>query len=189
MISARSEAIQRAQELLALNPLYLDTETTGTGPLDEIVEIAIVDDGGNLLFQTLVHPIGKVTPEARRMHNINDTMLVTAPRWMEVWPQVEKLFSGRAVCIYNAEFDQRLIRQTHAKWKMPYHLPEGASFNCLMKLYAQYYGEWNPRTGDYRWQSLENAARQCRIALPNSHRAAADNMLSRALLHYLAEQA
>jgi DNA polymerase III subunit epsilon len=188
MISARLEAIHRAKEILTLRPLFLDTETTGTGPLDEIVEIAIVDDDGGLLYETLIHPVGKVSPEARRIHNIDDGMLALAPRWMVVWPQVEKLLSGRAVCIYNADFDQRLIRQTHAKYKISYHLPEGTSFNCIMKLYAQYYGEWNPRTGDYRWQSLENAARQCRIPLPNLHRAAADNMLARALLHYMAEQ-
>jgi len=29
-----------------LHPVYLDTETTGTGPADEVIEIGIVDEDG-----------------------------------------------------------------------------------------------------------------------------------------------
>ncbi len=120
------------------------------------------------------------------MHGLSESLLATAPRWMAVWPEVAEVLAGRTVCIYNMDFDLRLIRQTHTKYKMRWSDPEGASFFCAMRLYAQFYGEWNPRSRDYRWQSLDNAARQCRISLPNSHRAVADCLLTRALLHYIA---
>ena len=188
MNSPRSEAIQIALAKLALGPVYLDTETTGTGPSDEVIEIGIVDDKGALLFESLVKPVGKVTPEARRVHAITDEMLAAAPRWMVVWPKVEAVLAGRTVCIYNADFDLRLSQQTHAKYKMRWLPLDGANFFCVMKLYAQFYGEWNARTGGYRWQSLEVASRQCKIALPNAHRTIADSLLTRALLHHMAGQ-
>ena len=57
-----------------------------------------------------------------------------------------------------------------------------------MKLYAQFYGQWNPRHGNYRWQSLDQAGEQCGIPLQNSHRAKDDTHLTRALLEYMAAQ-
>ena len=188
MNSPRTEAIHTAQEWLTLRPVYLDTETTGIGPGDEIIEIGIIDEAGAVLFESLVRPVGRVSPEAFRTHAIGDAMLSSAPRWMTVWPQVAAVLTGRAVCIYNADFDLRIIQQTHARYKMRWVEPEGASFICAMKLYAQYYGEWNSKTMNYRWQSLDNARRQCGLSLPNAHRSVADCLLTRALLHYLADQ-
>jgi DNA polymerase-3 subunit epsilon len=182
----RTEAVHLAQATLNLRPVYLDTETTGTGPTDEVIEIGIVDEDGKVLFESLVKPAGKVTPEARRVHGISDEMLAAARRWMHVWPEVEAVIAGRTVCAYNADFDQRMLQQSHMKYKMRWVLPEGTGFFCVMKLYAQFYGERNTRTGDYRWQSLENASRQCKIALPNAHRSIADSRLTRELLHHMA---
>jgi DNA polymerase-3 subunit epsilon len=187
MNSSRSEAINIAKAKIKLNPVYLDTETTGTGPADEVIEIGIVDDQGAVLFESLVKPMSKVSPDARRVHGISDEMLASAPRWMAVWPNVGAVLAGRTICIYNADFDLRMMQQSHAKYKMRWFLPEGTSFFCVMKLYAQFYGEWNTRTGAYRWQSLENAGRQCKLTLPNAHRSTADSLLTRALLHYMAK--
>jgi len=185
--SARTFAIQFAREKLALRPVYLDTETTSSGQYAEIVEIGIVDDDGQVLFESLVKPIGRVMDDARRVHGITDEMLVTAPRWMHVWPKVETVLAGRPVGIYNAEFDVRMLQQTHTKYRMRWSPPEGTSFFCVMKLYAEFYGEWNPNTRDFKWQSLENAGRQCGIPLPNAHRTIADALLTRALLHHIAK--
>jgi DNA polymerase-3 subunit epsilon len=121
------------------------------------------------------------------VHEINDEMLAAAPRWISVWPKVEKVLDGRLVCVYNAEFDQRMFRQTHRKYKIRWFLPEGTSFFCVMRLYAQFYGEWNAGTGEYRWQSLDNAIRQCKIPLTNAHRSTLDCLRARAILHYMAE--
>lgn len=184
----RSEAIQIAQAKLALRPLYLDTETTGTGPGDEVVEIGIVETDGTVLFESLVKPWGMVSPKARSLHGLSDEMLVSARRWITVWPEVEPFLAGRTVCIYNADFDLRMLQQTHSRYKMPWRMPQGSSFFCVMKLYAQFYGEYNPKTRGYRWQSLENAGRQCQLPLPNAHRTIADSLLTRALLLYMAGQ-
>ena len=186
MISARSQAIQIAREMIRSNPVYLDTETTGHTTDSEIVEVCVLDDQGQVLFESLVKPTRPIPRDAIRIHGITDALVRGEPSWISVWPNLEKSLTDRLVGIYNAEFDLRLIRQTHAKYSIQsaYHA-EFTPF-CIMKLYAQYYGEWNRSRGSYRWISLEDAGRQCRIPLPNSHRARDDCLLARALLHYMA---
>jgi len=184
--SARREAIQIAQEKLSRKPIYLDTETTGTGPNDNIVEISIVDHHGNILIDTLVKPIGIISTGAMAVHGITNEQLTNARQWKEVWPEVEAVLSGRLLGIFNADFDLRMMQQSHTRNWMQWMIPKGMEVFCIMKLYAQFYGEWNSRRGNYRWQSLDNAGKQCSIPLPNSHRAKDDTLLTREIFLYMA---
>ena len=186
MHSARIEAVIEARSKLRLNPLFLDTETTGLERTSEIIEICILDDQGQIVFDSLVKPTRQIPRDAIRIHGITNDDVINAPNWMVVWPQVENFLAGRMVGIYNAEFDLRMIQQTHARYSMPLRSLPFSHF-CIMKLYAQYYGQWNYTRGGYRWHSLEDAGRQCRIPLPNTHRASDDSLLARAILHFMAE--
>ena len=182
---SRQRAIEKAQQLLAKKPVFLDTETTGFRKNDEIVEVCLIDHDGQTLFDGLIKPTRKIPRDAERIHGISNAMVADAPSWTETWPTLKELLAGRSVGIYNADFDLRLIQQSHEvaglRWQ-----PIGSNAFCIMKLYAEFYGKWNPRHGSYRWQSLEDAGAQCGIDLPNSHRAQADTMLTRAVLHHLA---
>ena len=186
--SARSEAIQLAKQWLSRKPVYLDTETTGTGPNDVVIEISVIDHDGTVLVDSLVKAVGKISPGARAVHNISDQMLTGAPGWETVWTQVESVITNRVVGIYNVDFDVRMMRQSHQRNWLRWTEPAGVEFFCIMKLYAQYYGQWNPRHGNYRWQPLDRAREQCGLSLPNSHRAKEDTLLTRALLNYMAAQ-
>jgi DNA polymerase III epsilon subunit-like protein len=183
--STREEAIRKAGEFLAHEPVYLDTETTGTGPNDNILEIAIVNHDGEVLIDTLVRPVGAINPEAEAVHGISLKMVKDAPKWQEVWQEVEVVLQNRWVGIYNADFDLRMIQQSHSRNWMNWSRPVGMQEFCIMKLYAQYIGQWNPRRGGYRWHSLDAAGRQSGIPLPNSHRAKDDALLTRAVLEYV----
>jgi len=184
--SGRKEAVMKAKGLLEEHPVYLDTETTGTGPGAEIIEIALVDQDGSVLFESLVNPKGRIEPDAMRLHGITSQMVQSAPSWQVIWPQVEAILSTRLVGVYNSEFDIRLMRQSHQKYWMSWQ-DSNKRFFCIMKLYAEFYGDWDPRHGSYRWYSLDNAGQKCGIMLPNSHRAREDALLARALLHYIAD--
>jgi DNA polymerase-3 subunit epsilon len=183
---ARKEAIQLAQSWISKKPVYMDTETTGTGPNDGIIEVTVIEHDGSILVDSLVKPVGKISPGARAVHGITDEMVRSAPPWDSVWGEVEASITNRTVGIYNADFDLRMLRQSHQRNWLRWSDPEGVEFFCIMKLYAKFYGEWNPRYGNYRWQSLDRARRQCGIPLPNSHRAKDDTLLTRALLEYMA---
>ena len=74
----RQNAIFEARAILEDHPLYLDTETTGLHNSAEVIELGIVDDDGNVLFDELVRPRGKIDPAAGRVHGITQEMLADA---------------------------------------------------------------------------------------------------------------
>jgi len=114
MTNSRSSISARARQLLADQPIFLDTETTGLDPRAEIVEIALIDYDGAVLLDSLVKPTRRIPWDATRVHNISNEMVADAPTWAELWPHAQALLAGRRVGIYNAEFDLRMIQQSHA---------------------------------------------------------------------------
>jgi DNA polymerase III subunit epsilon len=182
----RQETIRQARQLLEANPVYLDTETTGLHPSAEVIELGVVDDQENVLFDSLVKPRGKIDPAAGRIHGITLEMLADAPSWDKIWPQVDAVLQDRRIGVYNVEFDLRLMKQSHNRYWLRWALPD-TNFFDIMKMYAYFYGDYDPYHRSYRYQSLELAGRQCGIRLPNAHRAVDDCLLTRALLHHMAE--
>lgn len=185
-MNSRTEAIQTARQKLELHPVFLDTETTGTDRSSEIIEFCIINHDGQLLFDSLVKPSVSIPFQAMQIHGITNEMVKTAPPWYRIWPEIESMLIGRAVGIYNAEFDLRMIQQTHARYRMPWRPAQLGSSFCIMKLYAQFYGDWDAMRGSYRWHSLDAAGRQMRIPLRNTHRALDDALLAREVLHAIA---
>ncbi len=175
-----------ARQILEMRPLYLDTETTGLDQSAEIVEIAVLDSDGSPLFQSLVRPTQPIPPEAMRIHGINDEMVRAAPPWIIVWQSLRPLLNNRLVAVYNAEFDLRMMQQSHSRYRQPWR--ERITHHCIMKLYAEFRGESNRQRSAFRFHSLEDAGRQLGIPLPNSHRAVDDALLARAVLHAIAEK-
>lgn len=185
--TSRPRAILQARQTLAAKPIYLDTETTGLGLEDEIIEICLLDHDGSSLLESLVRPTRLIAPEATRIHGLSFGMVSRAPTWKEIWPQVEAAVTGRTVAIYNAEFDLRLMQQSHRAHRMTWN-PLNADPICLLELYAEFYGEWDSRLGSYRRHNLEVAASRMRIPLRNVHRAKDDALLARAVLQAIASQ-
>ena len=178
-------AIDTARQVIAQNPVYLDTETTGLDRSDEIIEISVIDDSGETLFESLVKPSRPIPEDTMRVHHISNEAVSAASTWPVVWTQVRPVLFGRLIVLYNAEFDLRMISQSHMRYGFP--MKDKINSFDLLKLYAQFRGEWDARRGSYRFHSLADAGRQCHISLPNAHRATADTLLTRALLHYIAE--
>ena len=182
---AHPMVIQRAQAVLELQPIYLDTETTGTGQTDRISQIGIVDTHGEPLFQSLVNPGMPIPAESSAVNGITDEMVRDAPVWSQLWPDVQAILKGRVIGIYNAEFDLRLLRQTNKAAGLPMSIETNQAF-CVMKLFAAFYGEWNARNNGFKSQKLEFAGRLLSIPIPNSHDAIDDARLTAALTHAIA---
>lgn len=183
--TAQQRAVQAARRYAAEEPLFLDTETTGIDARAEIIEVALVDAEGGVLLNTLVRPLRAIPAEAARIHGISNAQVQDAPAWTEVWPEVQRLTAGRLVGIYNAEFDLRLLRQTNQLHRLPSGSRDLRSF-CIMQLYAQFRGR-RGAYGGYRWHKLGDAGRQCRLPLPNAHRALDDTLLARAVFYHMAD--
>ena len=182
--SLRQRAMETARTVLTNQPVYLDTETTGLNATDEVIEIAIVDHDGSLLYQSLIKPSRPIPPDATRIHGITDAEVQSARAWPVLWPEIRGILFGRWIVMYNQDFDLRMMAQSHARYNLPWN--ERLKTFDLLKLYAEYRGEWDPRRRSYRYHSLDAAGKQCGIQLPNAHRAVADTLLTRALLHHIA---
>ncbi len=181
----RAKAVRMAREILAANPVYVDTETTGLGRDDEIVELAVVDHAGKVVMDQLFQPQKPIPEDAIRIHNITNQMVADKPKWGIYWPTIRGIFCGKTVCMYNADYDLRLILQSNDRYGIK---RERINTFCVMKLYAQFRSEWDNRRGRYRWFRLEEAGGHAGIPIPNSHRAVDDTLLTRALLHWMAGQ-
>jgi DNA polymerase III subunit epsilon len=182
----RRQAIQIARQIVDQRPVFLDTETTGLDRTAEVIEIAVVDSDGSVLFESFVRPSSPIPVPATRIHHITDKLVEKAPTWPAIWPVLRTHLATRLIAIYNEEYDLRIMQQSHARYRLSWR--ENFKTTCIMKLYAQFQGDWDPMRRSYRYHNLANAGKQCGLSLPNSHRAAADALLARLVLMYMADQ-
>lgn len=161
--------------------LYLDTETTGISSQSHtIVEIAIVDDSGQSLLDSLVNPCRPIPRDATAIHRINDAMVAGAPTLAELWPEIRALVSGAQVVIYNADFDRKFF---------PDRLKCASRISCAMLEFARHYGERDPYRGTFRWQRLDVAARHVGHRWTgDAHRALSDALACRAVWQWVTQR-
>lgn len=148
---------------------FLDTETTGLSPVhDRIVEIAIVDDMGDVVLNTLVNPKRPIG-YAEQIHGISDQMVVDAPTLGQLLSTIRGTVMGRHVVIYNSAFDTQFF---------PDKLVYAGRIDCAMRRYAAFRGS--------KWTKLAVAADQIGYRWEgNPHRALADALACRAIWQWL----
>jgi DNA polymerase III epsilon subunit-like protein len=178
-IQRRTQAVTFAKEYLGKQPLYLDTETTGLDSSAEIIEISILDYNGAVLLDSLIKPLNPIPADATKIHHITNEMVQSAPTWPVLWPTIRSLLVGSLIGIYNADFDMKMLQQTHHKYQLPWR--DSFQNFCIMKLFSQFIGQWDPNRRSYRYFRLEQAGQTCKINIPNSHRAIDDTKLARAV--------
>jgi DNA polymerase-3 subunit epsilon len=154
----RNEVIIWARNLMERKDwLILDTETTGLGPSDEIIQIGIIDPFGNVVFNSLLNPVKRrMSQEAKAKHGIELSSLRNAPTFVDIYPKLRELLHGKLVVAYNIQYENRILTQTCAK-----HASDDSTLGrirltiqCAMTAYSAFIGEWNPKYQDYKWQKL-----------------------------------
>jgi DNA polymerase III subunit epsilon len=175
---------QIATEWLKDEPLILDTETTGVGEDDEVIEVCLMSHTGDVLLSTLVRPSKSIPEEASKINGIYDNDILTSPTWNEVHADLSRLIAGKTVIMYGADFDVRLMEQTAREYDLP---PLNFRPECAMVLFAEWNGE---RKGDgYRWMKLVWAANYFDINVEGAHRAEADCMMTLEVVKRMAQAA
>lgn len=189
---------QIAQNLIDDDVLIIDTETTGLGEYDFVIEIAAVSLKTHKTYQTIVKPPfmhifsksgwDSKYAEAQAIHGItydevkeNGIDIIAAIDELSLW----EAYPNHAA--FNAAFDERLINQTIAN--------EASGFlkipNCIMELanrhLARDYAEWNKEDARFKRLSL---ARCCEIMgiefEGKAHRALSDAKATAALVRAIA---
>jgi DNA polymerase-3 subunit epsilon len=152
--AARDAAIEWARATLAdPTAVILDTETTGLGPDDQIVQIAVLGIDGRELLNELVRPTCPIEPGAQALHGIGMEQLLDKPGFEEIFRKLAEVTNRRKVVIYNADYDVRIIRQSSNE-KCVSDGPWEPEYTCAMIEYAQFCGDWNEYRGNFRWQRL-----------------------------------
>ncbi|NWF70612.1 MAG: 3'-5' exonuclease [Chloroflexi bacterium] len=181
--NARALAVQWAQRLLAsADFLVLDTETTGLGARDEIVQIAVVNKNGQTVLDSLVRPTIPIPYFVSTIHGITNAHVQDAPSFADLYPQLLQVFDGRPVVVFNAPFDRRMIQQSLAKHALP--ALDARAFECAMLAYSRYHGERRGRS--YKRKSLKFACEHEGIHNNRAHWALNDCLVTLALVYVMA---
>lgn len=153
---ARSKAAKWAFNVMARRALILDTETTDLDGL--IVQIAVIDIEGQVLFDTLVNPGIPIPKEATKIHGITDEMVAEAPAFANIEPALQALLTGRRVAGYNVNFDWGILhnelRRAHDLQANEYGWLADVLWRDVMVPYSNWCGDWSDYHGEYRLQPL-----------------------------------
>jgi DNA polymerase-3 subunit epsilon len=167
--------------------MVLDTETTGLDSEAEILQIAIIDQDGQVALDSYVKPQEPIDEDGRAfdVNGISNAMVTGAPSFADLYPQIAALLAGRTVVTYNVDFDRRMLWQACRRYDLP--LIE-ADWNCAMVAYAEWYGDWSDYRRGYRWQPLDEARREFDLDFDGSHGALGDCRATLGLIKALASQ-
>jgi DNA polymerase-3 subunit epsilon len=138
MANDKQQATQWARELLAGDFVIFDTETTGFDPDDEIIQIGIINQAGDVVLEQLVKPIKTVANS--QYHGITNEMLADAPTFPEVYEQIKVTLGDKTVVAYNYATDSRMLEQVCRKHGLDPILPSAT--HCAMEEYAAFNGDW-----------------------------------------------
>lgn len=164
--------------------VYLDTETTGLSASgDEIVEISICNDMGQVIINSLVRPTRHTEwPEAQEIHGISPDDVQNAPSLGELMPAVLDAIKGKRVVIYNSEFHYEFLPKSTFN--------SSAELRCCMFRFAEVRGEWSDYFCDWRWQTLTAAAEHVGHTWSgNRHRAMPDVLATRSVWQWMQARA
>lgn len=180
------------------NCICIDTETTGLGENDVVVEIAAIRiKTGEVLVNDIVKPNWITNRFVEATHGITWEEQMLGEEFGEVMAKLhDPIYSRLFLTAFNLVFDERLIRQTGFRYLAepdhcaPFAKPDGIV--CIMELanrhFAKDHAEWDNENSRFRRLSL---AKCCEIAgvefTGTAHRALADARAAADLVIAIAE--
>ncbi|SRR6266849_8951455 len=159
--------------------VFLDTETTGLGSSDQIIEIAVINAAGSALCDGLLRPTYPIGKGAMAVHRITEEMVSKAPTFAEAWPDIERVIDGRKIIAWNAAFDARMIIQTAMASKITLR---NIDFYCAMRGYSEHYRL-------QKWAKLVEACAHQGIDFQQDHRTIGDIRATLEVIRAIARKA
>lgn len=149
--------------------IVIDIETTGlSSTYDEILQISIIDQDGNILINEYCKP--KVVDnweEAQTINKISPEMVKDKKPFEEYVDLVSNILSNsEKIIIYNAEFELSFLKK--------YGIEVKSCICDLMLDFAEVYGQWNEYHGNFTWQPLSTCCRYYGYDLSNAHNSLED---------------
>lgn len=147
------------------------------------IEVAVLEQHGTVLLETLVKPVCAVPAEVTAIHGLSNLDLANAPGWPAVAEQLAAVMCKRILVAHNASFDARMFQQSSLLHGML--APAGERWECTM--------EFLTVANDGRWPRLGTAMSLAGSQLPQDfpgrpHRAGYDAACCRQILLALAKK-
>ena len=79
-----NQVVQYNQQYDTSKPLFFDTETTGSGREDQIIEIAFCDSDRHVIIDTLIYTDRPSSPGAFKVHVIYPHELIGKPTFIDI---------------------------------------------------------------------------------------------------------
>lgn len=152
--------------------LLLDIESTGVDYNDKIIDIALVDLDGKVVFESLVNPEIPITFEASEVNGLKDSDVANAPKFYKIKENIRKLIEDKILLIYNADFNTRILKQSGYEYEI--------RVKCLMHEYMRY-------IESDRWISLQRAMNCEGVEALQNHSATSDCLCCLELIKKVAE--
>lgn len=135
--------------------IILDTETTGIDSYtDEILQLSIIDEQGNVLFNEHFKPI--IATEwiaAERVNGISPQMVADCEDIYHYFGEIQQiLYDADTIIGYNTKFDLAFLQNCD------FQLYEDTAIVDVMQEFAPIYGEWSEDRQDWKWQKLTTCA-------------------------------
>jgi DNA polymerase-3 subunit epsilon/CBS domain-containing protein len=170
-----------ATQLISLDAVVIDTETTGLDPRNaRIVELAAVRLAGGRLdegrhLRRLVRPGQSIPAAATRIHGIDDAAVAAAPDFGAVWPEYSGFLGGAVVIGHSVGFDLTVIGRECERAGVKWHVPPTLDTGLLAQFAA-------PALAEY---SLEGLAAWLGVELAARHSALGDAITTGRIFHAL----
>ena len=158
--------------------MFLDTETTGIGKDDKVVDLGVIDKDTNILINILLQPNIPMPEGATAVNGITDQMLKGCPNFAQVSSSIKKILTGKTIIAWNSPFDKRMIDN---EFKNIGEEPPEYTWEDEMPMYGLYASK--PKRN-----KLCYAAEECGIVEEQSHRAVGDCQFTLKVLKHMANQ-
>jgi DNA polymerase III epsilon subunit-like protein len=168
-----SEATQKKSEFVVI-----DTETTGIEAGYQVIEVSIIDDTGEVLFNSFVSPTIDIESTAQKIHKIDDKDLMEAPTFKDISEGLFALLRENIVVGYNTNYDLEAIANSAIAYGLEYS--EELECICVMQYANQIFKR-------ERSLKLTDLATALGIEFKEAHRALNDAETTRLVFQRLRE--
>ncbi len=145
-------------EAQKIRSIAIDTETTGLDSgVDEIMQVSIVDESGDTIYNCYFKPSRHTEWEAaEKVNNITPEMVKNCPDISIATAAISQILAlAEKIVGYNTPFDLKFLKAAGVV------IPTDAEIVDVMLMFAEIKGDWDDVRDGLKWHKLTECAEYC----------------------------